>query len=147
MSISKKQYKQMVKDETTKSPMIKNIALAFLSGGIICVIAQVIFNTLIHYNINSKYAASYTTVIMIFLGALFTGIGVYDKLAKHCGAGTIVPITGFANSIVAPAMEYKSEGLIMGIGAKMFIVAGPVLVYGITASVIYGVIYYISLLY
>jgi len=142
MPVSKKQYKKMVKKQETKSPVIKNIILAFISGGLICLIAQLFYSLLIFYKINDKHAAVYVTVIMIFLGALLTGLGLYDKLAKHCGAGTIVPITGFANSIVSPAMEYKSEGLVLGIGAKMFIVAGPVLVYGITASVVYGIIYY-----
>ena len=95
------------------------------------------------WGVEKEVSSTLVSCSLVFLGALFTGLGVYDKLAKHAGAGTIVPITGFANSIVSPAMEFRSEGLVLGMGAKMFVVAGPVLVYGITASVLYGLIYWL----
>lgn len=143
MKTSKKDYKKMSQKKAEKSPLLKNMFFAFISGGAICDVGQVVNNILLASNL-SKEAASYATpVIMIFLGAFFTGLGVYDKLAKYAGAGTIVPITGFANAIVAPAMEFKSEGHILGMGSKMFVIAGPVLVFGIAAAVLYGFILYI----
>ena len=113
---------------------------AFFIGGIICTIGQVFSNFYKIKGFNTEQTATATAITMVFLGAVLTGLHLYDKIAKKAGAGTIVPITGFANSIVSPAMEFKSEGLILGMAAKLFVIAGPVLVYGISASVIYGII-------
>lgn len=141
MNMSQKQYGEYIKQKSKNSPLLKNMLFAFLIGGAICTAGQGILelykNTL---GMGKEDAASAVSITMVFLGAFFTGVGLYGKLAKVAGAGTLVPITGFSNAIVSPAMEYKSEGLVMGIGAKMFTIAGPVLVYGITASVIYGLI-------
>lgn len=130
------------------SPILKNASLAFLSGGTICLLGQIL-STLytIYCNMNVKEARTAVSVTLVGLGALLTALKVYDNIAKYAGAGTLVPITGFANSIVAPAIEFKSEGHIMGIGAKMFIIAGPVLVFGITASIVYGLILWIFKLF
>lgn len=137
-------YLDYVDKASPNSPMLKNIIFAFLIGGLICVIGQFfshLYNDVLQMEIeNSKIATSAT---MVFLGAFLTGLNIYPKIAKYAGAGTIVPITGFANSIAAPAMEFKREGLVTGMAAKMFIVAGPVLVYGTTISIIIGIIYYL----
>lgn len=130
------------------SPMIKNIFWAFFSGGIICTIGQFLMSFFQNYcSLNLKDSRAAVSVTLVGLGALLTALRVYDNIAKHAGAGTLVPITGFANSIVAPAIEFKSEGQVMGIGAKMFIIAGPVLVFGVTASTIYGLILWIFKLF
>lgn len=142
-NMTDKQYQDYVDKKTPNSPIVKDVAMAFLIGGLICVIGQLIRNGLQGLGLNEECAAMGTSATLVFFGALFTGLGLYDRLAKIAGAGTIVPITGFANSIVSPAMEFKSEGLVLGLSAKMFTVAGPVLVYGITASVVAGVVYYI----
>ena len=142
MSMDKKNYQQIVKQKTPPSKSLTNCLKAFVIGGLICVVGQLISNGLKAASLSEDAVKGLTSASMIFLGSFFTAVGVYDKLAKHGGAGTLVPITGFANSIVSPAMEFKSEGLVLGVGAKMFVIAGPVLVYGITASVLYGVIYY-----
>ena len=142
MSMDKKNYQQIVKQKTPPSKSLTNCLKAFVIGGLICVIGQLISNGLKAASLSEDAVKGRASASMIFLGSFFTAVGVYDKLAKHGGAGTLVPITGFANSIVSPAMEFKSEGLVLGVGAKMFVIAGPVLVYGITASVLYGVIYY-----
>lgn len=138
MDLSKKEYDQLLKQKSPNSPLGKNMVWAFVIGGLICVVGQGVINLWKSAGLNESDAAGATSIVMIFLGALLTGLGWYDKLAKHAGAGTIVPITGFANAIVAPAMEFKSEGYVLGLAAKMFVIAGPVLVYGITASIIYG---------
>lgn len=138
----KNQYDSMIKKSSPPSPLLKNTLLAFLIGGLLCVTGQLINFAFTAADFGKEDAAMCTSAAMIFLGALLTGIGIYDKIAYYGRAGTLVPITGFANSIVSPAMEYKTEGFILGVGAKMFIIAGPVLVYGISASVIYGIIYY-----
>ncbi len=137
-----KQYEQKVREKMPKSRVLLQCAKAFLVGGIICCIGQVIgdIGSLL-FTFTEDMRASFTAVIMVFLGAFLTGIGVYDKIGRFAGAGSIVPITGFANSIVSPAMEYKREGYVMGVGANMFSLAGPVLVFGITSSVIIGLIY------
>ena len=136
------QYEQKVREKMPKSRVLLQCAKAFLVGGIICCIGQAIgdMGSLL-FTFTEDMRASFTAVIMVFLGAFLTGIGVYDKIGRFAGAGSIVPITGFANSIVAPAMEYKREGYVMGVGANMFSLAGPVLVFGITSSVIIGLIY------
>ncbi|MBQ2444034.1 MAG: stage V sporulation protein AC [Clostridia bacterium] len=119
-----------------------NCLKAFLVGGLICSLGQALTNLYLLLNLSLTDARTLTSVSLVFLGGLLTSIGIYDNIAKHAGAGTLVPITGFANSIVAPAIEFKSEGFVLGLGAKMFVIAGPVLVYGITASVVFGVLYF-----
>ncbi len=140
MKMTKKEYSRYVERKSPKSPLPANMLKAFLSGGIICCIGQAMLNG---YGsiLPEDSAGTATSITLIFLGALFTGLKVYDNLAKFAGAGTLVPITGFANSVAAPALEFKSEGLIMGMSAKMFIIAGPVIVFGISASVINGILY------
>lgn len=126
-----------------KSDIVTGIWRAFYVGGIICLIGQLLidfFGNVLRWGMQSSATA--TSICLIFLSALLTGLGVYDKIGKYAGAGSIVPITGFANSVVAPAMEFRREGLVMGVGAKMFILAGPVLVYGIGSSIIVGLIVY-----
>lgn len=126
-----------------KPPLLKNIAWAFVVGGLICTFGQVVQNYFMDLGVAKKEAAASTAAVMVFLGAFFTGLGVYDELGRRAGAGSIVPITGFANSIVAPAMEFKREGYIFGIGAKMFVIAGPVIVYGLVTSVVVGFLYWL----
>lgn len=139
----KRKFKEISKTEHPKTNIFKNCIYAFVIGGLICDIGQLVNNIIISLGVEKIEAASWTSIIMVFLGALLTGIGVYDKIANFAGAGTVVPITGFANSIVSPAIEFKKEGFIFGVGAKMFTIAGPVLVYGISSSFIVGIIYYI----
>lgn len=138
-----KEYQDLVKKIKPKVPVLRNVIGAFLVGGTICVIGQIILNGFIAWGLTPKAATGSTAAVMIFLGSLATGLGVYDNLAKFAGAGSIVPITGFANSIVAPALEFKSEGYVFGLSSKMFLVAGPVLTYGFIVSVIIGLIYYL----
>jgi len=137
-----KKFNYLSKKAIPKPKMLKNSILAFLVGGAICDVGQFFSNYLLGVGIPKDEVGNYVSIIMVFIGALLTGIGVYDKLANFAGAGSVVPITGFANSIVSPAMEFKKEGFIFGVGAKMFTIAGPVLVYGISSSVIVGIIYY-----
>ncbi len=134
------EYKYLVDSISPKPAYIKNCAWAFVIGGLICMIGQIIINSMVKSGMSLKAAGSLTSVSLIFLAALFTGWGLYDELAKKAGAGTIVPITGFANAIVASAMEFKREGYIFGVGAKIFSVAGPTLVFGFVISVIIGLI-------
>ena len=136
------EYKEMVKEYSPNSKVLTNCIKAFWVGGIICVIGQFIINYLISIGMTKEMAATYNSVILMFVAVLLTGLGWYSKIGQFAGAGSIVPITGFANSVAAPAIEHKKEGLIMGVGAKIFIVAGPVIVYGTVASVVVGSIYY-----
>ena len=139
----KRLYQEMVDRAMPKKPMLPHLIKAFIVGGLICCIGQGVSDLGEKYlHLNEKELSAFTAIVMVFLGATLTGIGIYDKIGKFAGAGSIVPITGFANSIVSPAMEFKREGFIMGVGAKLFSLAGPVLVYGIGSSVIYGVIYW-----
>ncbi len=144
MDYSKKEYQEYLNQKSPDSNIVKDTLFAFFIGGIICVIGQAVFDL---YNkllgIDEDTSRILVSVTMVFLGAFLTGINVYGKLAKHAGAGTLVPITGFANAIVSPAMEFKKEGFVLGLAAKMFVIAGPVLVYGITASAVVGLIYYL----
>ena len=139
-----KQYRNMVNDRMPKSKTLLNCVYAFLVGGAICCIGQLVGDAgTLCLSLDEKQRAAFTSIVMIFLGALFTGVGLYDKLGSFAGAGSVVPITGFANSIVAPAMEHKREGLVLGVAANMFTIAGPVLVYGIVSGMIIGIIYWI----
>jgi stage V sporulation protein AC len=140
--ISREEYSQIVKKASKNSNTTLNCFKAFLVGGAICAAGQGILNLYIFLKIPEIHAKTLTSVTLIFLGILFTALRLYDKLAKHAGAGTLVPITGFANAMASPAMEFKSEGYVLGLGAKMFIVSGPVIVYGTIASVIWGLIYF-----
>jgi len=142
--MTKQEYKKFIEKKTPNSTLFKDICLAFLIGGLICIIGQLVLDGLKAMSVGEEDAGSYTSIIMVFLGAFLTGLGLYDRIAKFAGAGTIVPITGFANSVVSPAMEFKSEGLVLGLAAKMFIIAGPVIVYGILSSVLAGIVYYIQ---
>ena len=141
-NISREQYNKLVKKNSPPSNLIKDVIIAFTVGGLICVVGQIISELYVKCGFSDEDAAALVSSTMIFLGAFLTGFGIYAKIAQFSGAGTLVPITGFANSIVSSAIEYRSEGFVTGVGAKMFIIAGPVLVYGISASVIYGIIYY-----
>ncbi len=145
MNMSNEQYKQYAKEKAEKSPLLKDCIKAFLIGGLICLIAQGFFVLYQTLNINEEDARLLTSCTIIFITAWLTGIGIFDKIGKHAGAGTIVPITGFANSVAAPAIEFKKEGQVFGIGCKIFNIAGPVILYGIVISWILGVIYYILL--
>ena len=139
-----KEYKKYVDEISPKPTYLKNYILAFIVGGIICVIGQGIKDLYLNIgNLNDLSAGNATSITLIFIGAFLTGLGVYDMKEKRAGAGSIIPITGFANSIVSPAMEYKREGFILGVGANLFKIAGPVLVYGIGSSIICGFFYYI----
>lgn len=133
----------MNKKASPKSPVVKNCLWAFGVGGLICTLGQLVADLCQNAGLEQTDARMVASISLIFISMVLTGFQVYDNIAKHAGAGTLVPITGFANSIVSPAIEFKSEGFVTGLGAKMFIIAGPVLVYGITASIIYGLIYYI----
>lgn len=138
-----KQKFKVITDETKPKPKIlSNCVKAFLVGGAICTIGEVIMKILERFQYSIEETSALTSIIMVFIGALLTGVGIYYKIASFAGAGTVVPITGFANAVVAPAIEFKKEGFVFGVAAKMFTIAGPVLVYGIGSSVIIGLIYY-----
>ncbi len=137
-----KWYQAQFNQVKPKPPILKNALWAFVVGGLICTFGQVVQNYFTGLGLSPKEAAGPTSTVLVFLAALFTGLGVYDELGRRAGAGSIVPITGFANSIVAPAMEYKREGYVFGIGAKMFVIAGPVIVYGLVTAVIIGLIHW-----
>ncbi len=143
MRISNKQYDEMVKKTSPNSPIVLDCIKAFLIGGLICCFGQLLFYIFRKSGMSLDESRSLVSITLIIITAILTGIGVFDKIAKHAGAGTIVPITGFANSVVSPAMEFKSEGFIMGTGASIFKVAGPVILYGTTAASLYGLIYFI----
>lgn len=143
MKITVDEYEQMNKEKSPKSPLIKDILLAYLVGGLICVIGQVLLNLYLYMGLDKVEATGAVSITLVFVGAVLTGLKVYDNIAKFGGAGTLVPITGFANSIVAPALEFKSEGFILGTSVKIFTIAGPVLVFGTSASIIYGLILWI----
>ena len=140
MNMSKKEYNRYVARLAQKSPLGKDLLRSFLVGGLICVIGQLILNGFTALDLSEQDAAAGTSVSLVFLSAVLTGLSVYDDIAKFAGAGTLVPITGFANAVVSPAIEFKAEGFVTGMAAKMFIIAGPVIVYGTVASVLYGLI-------
>ena len=145
MDISKKQYDEMVKKASPNSPILLDCVKAFVIGGAICCFGQLLFYIFNKSGMSMDESRTLVSVTLVVITAILTGIGVFDKIAKHAGAGTLVPITGFANSVAAPALEFKTEGLILGLGAKIFIISGPVILYGTLASVVYGIIYYFFL--
>ena len=147
MYMTEKEYGALVKDMMPKSPIWKDCLKAFGIGGLICALGQLIMNGYLALGMAQTDAGTATSMTLVTISALLTGLSLYDDIAKHAGAGTLVPITGFANAIAAPAVEFKTEGFVLGVGAKMFTIAGPVIVYGISASVIYGLIYWITTLF
>ena len=140
MEISKQEYQKFVQDRAESSPIVKDCLLAFAIGGGICVVGQAIMDGWTAMGLDKTDAGTATSICLVFLSVLLTGLNLYNKLARYGGAGTLVPITGFANAVASPAIDFKSEGLVTGMAAKMFTVAGPVIVFGVTASVIYGVV-------
>ena len=145
--MTEKEYGKLVEQYAPKSPVLKDCIGAFIIGGLICTLGQVFLNVYTNLGLDETNAGTATSISLIFLSALLTGLSLYDNIAKFAGAGTLVPITGFANAITAPAVEFKTEGFVMGVGAKMFTIAGPVIVYGISAGVVYGLIYWITTLF
>lgn len=140
---SKQTYQKYVNKKSPNSPILKNCFNAFWVGGLICTVGQVIMNICTERGLSSELSGTIVSIILIGISAFLTGLNIFNKIGKFAGAGSLVPITGFANSIVSPAMEYKSEGYVMGVGSKMFTVAGPVLVFGISASIVVGIFYLI----
>lgn len=147
MKIKKEEYSLLVKKASPPSTKLKDFVLAYVTGGLICVIGQLLFELYLYLGLFEKQVKMAVPVTLIFIAALLTGLKIFDKIAKRAGAGTLVPITGFANAVVSPAIEFKAEGWILGLGANMFKIAGPVIVYGTVASVIYGFIYWITTLF
>ena len=145
--MTEKEYGKLVKDLSPKSPMWRDCLMAFFVGGLICTLGQLAINGYTALGLEKQDASTAASMSLVALSALLTGLSLYDNIAKHAGAGTLVPITGFANSVAAPAVEFKTEGFILGVGAKMFTIAGPVIVYGVSASVVYGLIYWITTLF
>ena len=147
MKINKQNYPEYVAKKTKGSPLLADCIKASLFGGAICAAGECVRGLLLYFGVSAEDTRIWLPVIMIFLGAALTGCGIYDRLARHGGAGTSIPITGFSNSITSAAMEFKQEGFVLGVGANMFKIAGPVIVYGTVASVIYGVVYWITTLF
>ncbi|MCI8650396.1 MAG: stage V sporulation protein AC [Anaerotruncus sp.] len=147
MQITPQEYDQLTKKASPPSPSAKNITMAFLIGGGICALGQVFILLFTYWGLEQETAATCASIALVFLSVLLTGLNIYDNLAKVAGAGTLVPITGFANSMASAALDFKSEGYILGLGAKMFIIAGPVIVYGVSASIFYGLIIWLLGLY
>ena len=140
--MTEKEYGKLVEEMSPKSPIWKDCLKAFVVGGLICTLGQAFMNWYASMGLEKQDAGTAASMSLVVLSALCTGLSLYDNLDKHAGAGTLVPITGFANSIAAPAVEFKTEGFVLGVGAKMFTIAGPVIVYGVSASVVYGFIYW-----
>ena len=140
MKMTNDEYRQYAQEHSPRSHMLQNMLRAFLSGGIICTIGQFFITFYSGFGLDKELAGTAASMTLVFLGAALTALGIYDDIAKFSGAGTLVPITGFANSIASPAIEFKTEGMITGTAAKMFIIAGPVIVYGVSASIVYGLI-------
>ena len=143
MSLTPQEYNEMAKKASPSTNSLRNFICAFLIGGAICCLGELLLNSYTALGMSAQDAGAVTSVTLIFLSALFTGLGLYQKLAARAGAGTLVPITGFANAVVSPAIEFKNEGLVTGTGAKMFTIAGPVIVYGMLASMVWGLIWYL----
>ena len=146
-SMTEKEYGKLISNMAPKSPIVKDCLNAFWIGGLICTIGQLIMNGYAALGLDKTDAGTATSMSLVVLSALLTGLSLYDNIAKYAGAGTLVPITGFANAIAAPAVEFKTEGFILGVGAKIFTIAGPVIVYGVSASVVYGLIYWTTTLF
>ena len=144
MSLTPKDYDRMTKEASPNTKSWRNIPMAFVIGGLICTLGQGLTQWYLSMGMEKDIASAWTSVTLVGLSALLTGLKVYDNIAKFGGAGTLVPITGFANAVVSPAMEFKSEGLVLGLGAKMFIIAGPVIVYGVTAAAVYGLVLFFT---
>ena len=144
--MTNREYDRLVKDIVPRSPIGKDCLWAFCVGGLICAIGQALINGYSALGLEKTDASTAASMTLVALSALLTGLSLYDDIAKYAGAGTLVPITGFANAVAAPAVEFKTEGFILGVGAKMFTIAGPVIVYGVSASVVYGLIYWITTL-
>ena len=142
--MTEREYGRLVKQMSPRSPMWRDCLNAFWIGGLICTLGQVFVNWYTSLGLDKEMAGTAASMSLVALSALLTGFSMYDNIAKHAGAGTLVPITGFANAIAAPAVEFKTEGFILGVGAKMFTIAGPVIVYGVSASVVYGIIYWLA---
>ena len=140
MDMTPQEYQDYVKQKAPKSPIVKDTALAFLVGGAICVLGQLILNGFLSLGLDKTDAGTATSITLILLSALATGLNLYNSLARYAGAGTLVPITGFANAVVSPAIDFKAEGIVTGMAAKMFVIAGPVIVFGTLASALYGVV-------
>lgn len=149
MNTDPKTYRRYAKNRAKKSPFWKDIAIAFCSGGAICLFAEGLRNMLLYYfpQLDKDTAGMFVSVILIAIAVLCTACGQFDNIARHCGAGTLVPITGFANAVASSAIDAKSEGFILGVGAKIFQIAGPVILYGVSASVVYGILYWIASLF
>ena len=145
--MTEREYGKLVESLSPKSPVVRDCFNAFWIGGLICTLGQVLLTIYGNLGIDEKTAGTFSSMSLVVLSALLTGLSVYDDIAKVAGAGTLVPITGFANAVSAPAVEFKTEGFILGVGAKMFTIAGPVIVYGVSASVVYGLIYWITTLF
>lgn len=145
--MNNKEKKQLIKRYSPHSPLLKNALLSFIFGGFICVLGEILLLFLKNLGIEEKLSLTLVTISFIAIGSLLTALGVFDKIARHAGAGTLVPVTGFSNSVTSQAMDAKSEGFVLGVGAKIFTVAGPVILYGIVSGVIYGVIYYLNMKY
>ena len=143
MNMDNKTYQKFVKARAPKSPLLKDCLRAFWTGGLICVFAQALLEGFLALNMETENAKTLVPVTLIFLAALFTGLGIFDDIAKFAGAGTLVPITGFANAVASPAIDSRAEGFVLGVGAKIFTVAGPVLLYGTAAGAVYGIIYWL----
>ena len=145
--MTEREYSKLVDELSPDSPIGKDCVTAFVVGGLICTLGQVFLELYGKLGMDKENAGTAASMTLVAISALLTGLSLYDNLAKHAGAGTLVPITGFANSVAAPAVEFKTEGFILGVGAKMFTIAGPVIVYGVSASVVYGLIYWITTLF
>lgn len=143
LKLSKEEYKKMYKKASPPTKSYKNIPIAFIVGGLICTVGECIRQAFIYFDFGEKNSGTLTSITLVLISAILTGLGLYHNLAKYSGAGTLVPITGFANSVVSAAIEFKSEGMVLGLGAKIFIICGPVILYGTLASAIYGVIYWL----
>lgn len=143
MDISNEKYAEMVKKASPPSPLMKNCFFAFVVGGVICCFGEVLFKFYSYIGMSNKEVRALVPATLVLIAAILTGIGIFDRIAKFAGAGTIVPITGFANSVVSPALEHKTEGFIMGTGANLFKISGPVIAYGTLAAVLFGTIYYV----
>lgn len=141
MKLTNAEYAKLVEAQSPKSPTGKDVLWAFFIGGLVCTLGQVFIEVYKYLGLENDLASTLASVTLILIAAVLTGLGVYDNIAKKAGAGTLVPITGFSNAVVSPALEFKSEGMITGTAAKMFIISGPVIVYGVSASVVYGIVY------